>query len=148
MKLEEVAEIFAAANAAYETVTSKPTYACIDRFVEKINPILIELPREQDGDECGMFYLSQDPSEYGNITGGSTLTKMGKLSAYDDSINSSNLDAERKKAEVLWKDRLNDSNVEVAAERGAKKMLLVTFYVTYTNKLRHHINLYSGVSYF
>ena len=32
MSPDEVADIFAEANLAYETVTSKPTYTDIDRF--------------------------------------------------------------------------------------------------------------------
>ena len=54
----------------------------------------------------------------------------------------------RKRAEVVWKVKLNDSKVEAAAERGAKKMLLATFDDTYTNKLKHPIKLYAGVTYF
>ena len=77
-----------------------------------------------------MLYLSQDPSEHGNITGGSTLTNIGTLSAYDDSIYSSNSDAERKKAEVSWKVRLNNSKIEAEAEHGAKKMFLAIFACT------------------
>ena len=44
MTPEEVAEIFAAENVeneAYETVTSKPTYADTDRFDEKLNSTLV-----------------------------------------------------------------------------------------------------------
>ena len=92
-----------------------------------------------------MLYLSQDPSEYGTITGGYALTNIGTLSAFDDSIDSSNSDAERKKAEVLWKVRLNDSKVESVAESGAKKMLLATFNDTCSNKLKHPIKIYAGV---
>ena len=110
--------------------------------------MLIELPREHDGDEYGMLYLSQYPNEYGTITGGSKLTNVGTLLAYDDSIDSSNSDAERKKAEVLWKVKLNDSKVEAATERRAKKMLLETFDDTYAKKLKYPIKIYAGVSYF
>ena len=95
-----------------------------------------------------MLYLSQYPSEYGTITGGSTLTNIVTLSAYDGSIDSSDSDAELKKTEVLWKVRLKDSTVEAAAERGAKKMLLATFDDTHTNKLKHSIKLHAGVSCF
>ena len=139
MTPDEVAEIFAAANAAYETVSSTPNYANIDRLDEKINTILVELPREHDGDEYGMLYLSQDPSEYSTITGGSTLINIGTISACDNSIDSSNSDAERKKAEALWKVKLNDSEVEAETERGAKKMLLSTFNDAHTNKVKHPI---------
>ena len=106
MTPDEVAEIFTAANAAYESVSSTPTYADIDRFDEKINTILVELPRDHDEDEYGMLYLSQDPNEYSTITGGSTLTNIGTLSAYDDSVDPINSDTERKRAEVLWKAKL------------------------------------------
>ena len=46
MTPDEVAESFAAATAAHETVTSKPTHADVSRFDEKANSILVELPRE------------------------------------------------------------------------------------------------------
>ena len=95
-----------------------------------------------------MIYLSQDPSECITIVGESMLTKIGTLSSYDDSIDSSNSDAERKKEELVWKVKLNDSKVESAAERGAKKILLETFNYTYTNKLKHPIKTHAGVSYF
>ena len=45
MTPDEVAEIFAAENVAYETVSSTPTYDDIYRFDEKINTTLVELPR-------------------------------------------------------------------------------------------------------
>ena len=76
-----------------------------------------------------MLYLSQDPSEHSTLTGGSTLTNIVTISACDDSLDSSNSDAERKKSKSLWKVKLNDSKVESASERGAKKMLLETFNV-------------------
>ena len=69
MTSDEVAEIFAATKAAYETVSSKLTYANIDKFDETVNVLLVELIREQDGDEYGMLYLSQDPSQYHDLTG-------------------------------------------------------------------------------
>ena len=97
MTPDEVEEIFYAANAAYETVTSKPKYDDINRFDEKIDSILVEMHREQDEDEHGMLYLIQETSEYSNVTGGSTLTKFRTLSAYDDSIDSSNSYSEHKK---------------------------------------------------
>ena len=46
MTPDEVIEIFAVALAAFESVSSKPTYADINRFDEKINSILVESPRE------------------------------------------------------------------------------------------------------
>ena len=95
-----------------------------------------------------MLYLSKDSNEYSKITGGSTLSNIAKLTAYDDSIDSSTSETERKKSEVLWKVKLNDSKVEYVAERGSKKMLLATFKDTYTNKLKHHIKICTGVSYY
>ena len=148
MTPDEVAEIFTAANAAYESVLSTPTYADIDRFNEKINTILVELPRNNDRDEYGMLYLSQDLSEYSTITGGSTLDKIRKITAYINSIVSTTTETNRKKAEASWKVKLNNSNVEAAAERGAKKMLLLTFKDTCTNKLKHPIKICAGVSYY
>ena len=68
MTPDEVAEIFAAANAPYETVISKHTYVDIDKFDETVNSLLVELIREHDGDEYGMLYLSQDPSKCSTIT--------------------------------------------------------------------------------
>ena len=84
MTPDEVAEIFAEANAAYETVTSKPTYACIDKFDETVNVLPVELIREYGGDEHGMLYLSQDPSKHSTITG-SNLSKIGAIADYDNS---------------------------------------------------------------
>ena len=78
MTPDEVAEIFTAANAAYESVSGTPTYTDIDRFDEKTNTILVKTPRDHDGDEYGMLYLSQDPNECSTITGGSTLKKLAK----------------------------------------------------------------------
>ena len=86
-----------------------------------------------------MLYLSQDPNEYSTITDGSTLSNIGILSAYDDSIDSSNSDAERKKVQSLLKVRLINIKVESASERGAKKMFLATFNDAYTNKLKYPI---------
>ena len=56
----EVAEIFAAGNAAPETATSKPICAGIDMFDETVSAFLVELVREHDEDEHGMLHLSQD----------------------------------------------------------------------------------------
>ena len=147
MTPDEVAEIFAATNAAYEAVSSKPTYADIDKFDETVNALLVELIREHDGDEYGMLYLSQDPSQFYGLTG-SNLTKIGSIAAYDDTIDVDETELVRKRAEVVWKVKVNDSKVEAAAERGAKKMLLTTFDDSYTNKLKHPIKLHAGVSYF
>ena len=69
-----------------------------------------------------MLCLSQDLRECGTVTSSSALASIGVLSAFDDSIDSSESDAERKKVEVLWKVRLNDSKAESASERGAKKV--------------------------
>ena len=44
--------------------------------------------------------------------------------------------------------KLNDSKVEAAAECGAKKILLLTFKDTYTNKLKHSIKICVSVSYY
>lgn len=144
----EVVEIFSLATAACESVPSKPTCTDIDRFDEKVNSILVEIHRECNGDDYGMLYLSKDPSECSMLTGGSTLTRIGNLSACDANIDANASDAERKKAEVLWKVKLNDSNIEATAERGSKKMLLATFQDTYANKLKHSVKLYAGVSYY
>ena len=76
MAPDEVADIFTAANAAYETATIKSAYADIENFDEIVNELLVDLIREHDGDEHGMLYLSQDPSKCSNITG-SNLSKIG-----------------------------------------------------------------------
>ena len=91
-----------------------------------------------------MLHLSQDLSECSILTGGSTLSTIGKLTVCDSSITSSGSDVECKKAEVLCKVKLNDSKVEAAAERGAKKMLLSAFDDTYANKLKHHIKSHAS----
>ena len=53
----------------------------------------------------------------------------------------------KKKAEVVWMLKLNDSKVEASAEGGTKKLLLATFDDSYTNKLKHPIKLHAGVTY-
>ena len=45
MAPDEVADIFTAANAAYETATSKSTYADIENFDEILNELLVDLIR-------------------------------------------------------------------------------------------------------
>ena len=94
-------EIFTTATAAHESVTIKPAFTDINRFDEQVNSILVEIPREHDGDECGMLYLSQDPSEYSALTGSSTLTKIRALSVCDNSIDSSASDAEHKSRSAM-----------------------------------------------
>ena len=76
------------------------------------------------------------------------MSKIGALAACDTSIGSTTSDAEREKAEVLWKVKLNDSKVEAAAEDGTKKMLLTTFNDKYVNKLKHLVKLYTRVTYY
>ena len=49
MTPDEVAGIFAAVNAACEIVTSKPTYAAVDKFDDTVNSMLFELSRKHDG---------------------------------------------------------------------------------------------------
>ena len=115
MTLDEVSDVFAAKNAAYGTVSSKPTYDDVDKFDETVNALLVELIREQDGDEYGMLYLSQEPSKYNALTG-SNVTKIGKIAACDDNIDANATELERKRAEVVWKVKVNDSKVEAAAE--------------------------------
>ena len=147
MTPDEVAEIFSTATAECGSVTSKPTFTDIDRFNEKVNSMLVELPRDHDGDEHGLLYLSQDASKH-NAIAGSRLSKIGTLDAYNSSIDPQASETEHKKSEAVWKVKVNDSKVESAAERGAKKMLLAVFKDTCTNKLKHLIKLCAGVSYF
>ena len=108
MTPDTVAEIFTATNAAYEAVSSKPTYADIDKFDETVNALLVELIREHDGDEYGMLYLSQDPSQYHGLTG-SNLKRIGSIAAYDETIDVDATELVRKRAEVVWKVKVNDS---------------------------------------
>ena len=103
MTPDEVAEIFAEATASCETVTIKLTYADIDKFDEIVNSMLLELIREQDGNEFGMLCLSQDPYDYSTITGGSKLTKIGSIADYENYIDNDAKSAERIRAEVAWK---------------------------------------------
>ena len=49
--------------------------------------MLVELIRENDGDECEMLHLSQGPSTHITLTGGSMLTKIGSIDAYENSID-------------------------------------------------------------
>ena len=114
----------------------------MQRFDEKMISILVELPREDDGDEFGMLCLSQNASKCITITSGSALTKIGLLEVCNDSIVVGTVDGGRNKVEVKWKVILNDSKVEVIGERGAKKILLSTFNNTCTNKLKHPVKLH------
>ena len=148
MTPDEVADIFAEATAAHETITSKPNYADTDKFDEKVNYMLVELIREHDGDEFGILCLRQDVSCYSTITGGSTLTKIGSIASYDRSIDKDANSSERIRAEVTWKVKINDSKVEASAESAAKKIMLATFDDAYANRLKHHIKLCSGITYF
>ena len=45
MNPDEVAEIFAEKNVSHGEVSSKPTYADIDKFDETVNALLVELIR-------------------------------------------------------------------------------------------------------
>ena len=121
MTPDEVTEIFAAANEAYETVTSKTTYSDTDKFDETVSALLVELVRERDGDKYGMLHLSQDPSKHSALTG-SNLSKICAIEAYDNDIDADATDLVRKRAEVVWKMKLNVSKVEAAAERGTKNI--------------------------
>ena len=97
MTPDEVIEIFAAATAAYESVTSKPAFTNIDQFDDKVNSILVEITRDHDGDEYSMLYLSQHLNKYNSIIGRSILSKTGALAAHNTNIGSTTSDAERKK---------------------------------------------------
>ena len=57
MTPDKVVEIFATATAAYESVSSRPTYSDIDRFDKKVNSILVEIPRDHCGDKYGMLCI-------------------------------------------------------------------------------------------
>jgi len=86
MTPNEIADIFATATSAYQTITHKPTFEDITKFDETVNAILVEIPRDHDGDEFGMLYIGQDPLEYNSITR-SSLSKIGKLPTYDTNID-------------------------------------------------------------
>ena len=60
-----------------------------------------------------MLYLSQEPSKHSDITG-SNLFKIGAIVAYDNDADEDATDLLRKRAEVLWKGKLNDSKVKAA----------------------------------
>ena len=96
----EVVEIFTSVTAVYGIVTSKSTFTDIDRFDEKINSILVELQRDHNRDEYRLLYLSQNLREYNTITY-STLTKIGTLATYNNSISITSSETMHKKAEVL-----------------------------------------------
>ena len=93
-----------------------------------------------------MLHLSQDPSKY-SVLNGSNMSKIGAVAACDNGIDSDAIYLEIKRAEVVWKVKLNDSTVKATSERGTKKMLLATFDDSCTNKLNHPIKLYAGVTY-
>ena len=79
------------------------------------------------------MYLSEYLREYNTLIG-LTLINISTLAAYDNNIDIMATEALHKKAEVLWKVKLNESKVEAATKRGAKKMLLSVFTDIYTNK--------------
>jgi len=99
MTPEEIADIFAMATSAYQTINHKPTFVDITKFDEMVNTILVKIPRDHDGDEFGMLYIGQDPSEYNSIIG-SSLSKIGKLPAYDTNIDDAATEAVRKKEKL------------------------------------------------
>ena len=136
-------EILAAATAAHEIVTSKPTNSDIDKFDERANYMLVEILREYD--TFGMLCLSKDPYEYGTITEGSTITKIGKMVECYNSIAENATESVRKRAEVQRKVKLNCSKVEATVERGAKNMPLAAFGDTHAKKLKRPIKLCAGV---
>ena len=111
-----------------------------------MNALLVELVREHDGDEYGMLYLSQDTSKYYALTGSNT-SKIVAISACDNEIDAEATYLERKRAELLWKVKINNSKLEAAAGRGAKQLLLATFDASYTNTLKYPIKLHAGVTY-
>ena len=76
------------------------------------------------------------------------MSRIGTIAVHDNNIDANATDLERKRAEVVWKVKVNDSKVEAAAERGAKKCLISTFDDSYTNKLKHPIKSYAGITYF
>jgi len=57
MTPDKIADIFATATSAYRTIHHKPTYLDITKFDETVNAILVEIPRDHDGDEFGMLYI-------------------------------------------------------------------------------------------
>ena len=94
-------------------------------FDEKANSMLIEIPWDNDGDECGVLCLSQ-PVEDCNTLTGSDLTRLGNLATFGSSFASEEMEGIRKN----WfecKEKLNDSKVESKVERGTKIMLLNVF---------------------
>ena len=115
MTPDEVAEIFAAENVAYEIVTSKPTNADIGKFDETLNALLVDIVREHDGDKHGMLSLSQCSSKHSTITR-SNLSKIGAIEACDNAIGADAKDLAKKRGEVVLKLKLNDIKVEAAAE--------------------------------
>lgn len=68
-----------------------------------------------------MMCLTQDHSTYSALTEGSKWTKIGSIAAYKNSIDAEATDLERKRGEVMWKAKLNDSKVKASTEWGTKK---------------------------
>ena len=48
------------------------------------------------------------------------MSKIGAIASCDNDIDVEATDLERKKDEVLWKVKLNDSKVEAASELGGR----------------------------
>jgi len=99
MTPDEIADIFAMATSAYQTINHKPTFVDITKFDETVNAILVEIPRDHAGDKFRMLYIRQNPLEYNSITG-SSLSKIGKLPAYDTNIDDAATEAVRKKEKL------------------------------------------------
>ena len=85
MTPNETAEIFKAATAAYHKINRKLTCFDVSDFDEKVNAMLVEMPRDADGDEYGILCLNQLLNELNALTG-STLARIGKLPIYNSSI--------------------------------------------------------------
>jgi len=92
MTPDEIADIFAMATSTYQTITHKLTFVDFTKFDETVSAILVEIPRDHDGDEFRMLYIGQDPLEYNSITR-SSLHKIGKLPAYDTNIDNAATEA-------------------------------------------------------
>ena len=70
-----------------------------------MNTILVEMPRDSDGDKYGMLHLSQPVEECSTLTRRDLLL-LGKQVTYHSSIISKVTGGLRKKQEVEWKDKL------------------------------------------
>ena len=60
---DEASDIFKAATASYPKINRDPTLSDIRDSDQKVRAMLAEMPRDSDGEECGILFQSQPEKE-------------------------------------------------------------------------------------